>query len=271
MQNQPYPEIAKQLRKEILLMLNRANGSFAGGALSCIDIITVLFHGFMRFNPDDPRKPDRDMFILSKGHASSALYAGLYSAGMIDRQTLETYGLNGSRLVIHPKKDSFPGVDVSSGALGHGLAMGTGAALAARILGSDARTFVLMGDGECNEGSVWENAAFASRQSLSNLTVIVDRNGLQGCGRDEEVLDYGDMGAKFRAFGFTVVDIDGHNYGEIESALAQAVSGRSAKPTAIIAHTVKGKGVSFMEDRLEWHYKSPNDEQLKIALEELSA
>jgi transketolase len=265
-----YTEIAKSLRREIVTMLHRANGSFAGGALSCVDIITVLFHQFMRFNPQNPKDPNRDMFILSKGHSSSALYAGLYSVGMIDRETLVTYGMDGSSLIIHPKKDSYPGVDVSSGALGHGIALGTGSALAARIMGNDARVFVLMGDGECNEGSVWENAAFASRQKLNNLVVIVDRNRLQGCGYDKDVLDYGDMGAKFRAFGFQVIDIDGHNYNEIERALQQALLSDQSMPSAIIAETIKGKGVSFMENRLEWHYKSLNDDQLKIAMEEFA-
>ncbi|MDR2247798.1 MAG: transketolase [Treponema sp.] len=265
-----YAETAKSLRREILIMLHRANGSFAGGALSCIDIITVLFHGFMRFNPRNPKDPNRDMFILSKGHSSSALYAGLYSVGMIDRETLASYGMDGSSLIIHPKKDSYPGIDVSSGALGHGIALGTGSALAARIMGSGARVFVLMGDGECNEGSVWENAAFASRQKLGNLTVIVDRNGLQGCGYDKDVLNYGDMGEKFRAFGFHVIDIDGHNYGEIEESLERVISNDQNKPAAIIAETIKGKGVSFMENRLEWHYKSLNDEQLKVAMGELA-
>jgi transketolase len=265
-----YAEIAKSLRGEIVTMLHRANGSFAGGALSCIDIITVLFHGFMRFNPRNPKDPNRDMFILSKGHSSSALYAGLYSAGMIDREVLASYGMDGSSLIIHPKKDSYPGVDVSSGALGHGIALGTGSALAARILGSDARVYVLMGDGECNEGSVWENAAFASRRKLDNLVVIVDRNKLQGCGYDKDVLNYGDMGEKFRAFGFHVIDIDGHNYDEIEGALRRALSSDQNMPSAIIAETVKGKGVSFMENRLEWHYKSLSDEQLEIAAGELA-
>jgi transketolase len=265
-----YEETAKSLRREIITMLHRANGSFAGGALSCIDIITVLFHGFMRFNLQNPKDPNRDMFILSKGHSSSALYAGLYSVGMIDQNDLMAYGMDGSNMIIHPKKDSYPGVDVSSGALGHGIALGSGSALAARIMGNDAKVFVLMGDGECNEGSVWENAAFASRQKLDNLVVIVDRNRLQGCGYDEEVLNYGDMGEKFRSFGFHVININGHNYEEIEDALQQAVSNNLGKPTAIIAETVKGKGVSFMENRLEWHYKSINNEQLNIALGELT-
>jgi transketolase len=264
-----YVEIAKSLRREIIIMAHGAKVSFSGGAMSCIDIITVLFHSFMRFDSENPRKPDRDMFILSKGHSGAALYAGLYSVGMIDKATLATYGLDGSKLIIHPKKDTFPGIDVSSGALGHGLPLGSGSALAARILGNDAKVYVLMGDGECNEGSVWENAAFASCQKLDNLTVIVDRNHLQGCGRDEEILNYGDMGEKFRAFGFHIITVDGHNYEQLETAFQEAVSNSSGKPIAIIAETVKGKGISYMENRLEWHYKSPNDEQLKIALEEL--
>jgi transketolase len=264
-----YGEIAKSLRREIIIMAHRAKASFSGGAMSCIDIITVLFHGFMRFDPEHPQNPDRDMFILSKGHSAAALYAGLYSVGMIDRDTLATYGLDGSKLIIHPKKDTYPGIEVSSGALGHGLPLGTGSALAARILGNSARVYVLMGDGECNEGSVWENAAFASFQKLDNLTVVIDRNKLQGCGRDKEILNYGDLGEKFRSFGFHVIDIDGHSYEQLEKAFEQAASNNTGKPIAIIAQTVKGKGVSYMEDRLEWHYKSPDDEQLEIALEEL--
>ena len=264
-----YAGLSKAIRREIITTLHRAGGSFNGGALSCADIVTVLFHGgFMRFDPQRPDAPDRDMFILSKGHCSSALYAGLASVGMIPHEALADYGKDGSAMCIHPKRGSYPGVDVSSGSLGHGLALGTGSALAARILGYDSRVYVLMGDGECNEGSVWENAAFAARQKLANLTVIVDRNHLQGCGRDEEVLAYGDMAEKFRAFGFHTLAIDGHDHGQIEAALTEALTYEDG-PTAIIAETVKGKGVSFMEDRLEWHYKSTTAEQYAQAMEEL--
>lgn len=264
-----YETIARNMRGDILKMLNRANGSFAGGALSCADIIAVLFHGFMRFEVANPNSNNRDMFILSKGHCSSALYTGLASAGVIDASELASYGLNNTTMMIHPKRGTSPYIDTSTGALGHGLPLATGSALAARICGTNANIFILMGDGECNEGSIWENAAFASKQCLNNLTVIVDRNGLQGCGRDAEVLNYGDIGEKFRAFGFNTIDIDGHNYSAIETALQQAVSRISDKPTAIIAKTIKGRGVSFMEDKLEWHYKSPSSEQLQTALEEL--
>ena len=263
-----YAEKAKELRRTIVQTLHDANGSFSGGSLSSTDLLTVLFHGIMRTEGVRAGDRDRDMFILSKGHCSSVLYAALVSAGIMSAEALKTYGRDGSVLGVHPKKDSYPGIEVSSGSLGHGLALGSGSALAAKILHSDARVYVLMGDGECNEGSVWENAAFASRQKLNNLIVMVDRNRLQGCGRDEEILDYGDMAEKFRAFGFRAVDIDGHDYGQIEAALRLAASA-GEKPTAIIAHTVKGKGVSFMENRLEWHYKSPNDEQLERAMEEL--
>lgn len=264
-----YAEKAKALRREIISILHHSGGSFSGGALSCADVVTVLFHRFMRFDFNHPNAPDRDMFLLSKGHCSAALYAGLVSVGMIAQESLTDYGADGSAMCIHPRKGSYPGIDATSGSLGHGLPLGTGSALAARIMGYNARVFVLMGDGECNEGSIWENAAFASRQGLNNLIIIVDRNHLQGCGRDEEILNYGDLGEKFRAFGFQTVCIDGHDYGQIEDALEAAVNSKN-RPTAIIAETIKGKGVSFMENRLEWHYKSPNDEQFAQAMEELS-
>jgi len=264
-----YADIARKMRIDVINMLHRANGSFGGSAMSCVDLIAVLFHGFMRFDAyahDDPR---RDMFFLSKGHAGSALYAGLASVGQIEHSELMNYGMNDSKMIVHPKRGTYPYIDAAAGSLGHGICQAVGSALAARILGYDANVFVLMGDGECNEGSVWENAAFASKQKLNNLTVIIDRNGLQGCGRDEEILDYGDMGEKFRAFGFHVIDIDGHDYAAIFDALKLATSRSTDKPTAIIAKTIKGRGVSYMENKMEWHYKSPNDEQLKIALEEL--
>ena len=264
-----YEKKAKELRREIISILHRAGGSFSGGALSCADLITVLFQSFIRFDANHSDSPERDMFLLSKGHCSSALYAALSSIGMIPDEFLKEYGEDGSTLCIHPKRGSYPGVEISSGSLGHGLALGTGSALAARIIGCDARVFVMLGDGECNEGSVWENAAFASRQKLNNLIVIVDRNHLQGCGRDEEILNYGDLGEKFKAFGFNTICINGHDYGQIEGALETAVN-FGDRPTAIIAETVKGKGVSFMEDRLEWHYKSPNNQQYRQAMEELS-
>jgi transketolase len=224
----------------------------------------------MRWERTKVNSSDRDIFILSKGHAAAALYAALASVGLIDKACLEAYSQNGSKMQLHPKKGSFPGIEVSTGALGHGLALGTGSALAAHILGNDAHTVVLMGDGECNEGLVWENAAFAAKQKLTNLIVIVDRNKLQGCGSDEEILNYGDMAEKFRAFGFHSIDINGHDYGEIKNALNQGWENNYGKPVAIIAHTIKGKGVSYMEDRLEWHYKSPNDEQYAQAMKELS-
>ena len=265
-----YEEAAKELRREIETVLHRARGSFSGGSLSIADVMTVIFQGgYLRLDPANPWKPDRDMLILSKGHCSSALYCSLARAGMFPKEELLTYGADGSNMIIHPKIHAFPGIETSSGSLGHGLALGTGSALAARIKGYDSRVFVIMGDGECNEGSVWENAAFAARQKLKNLIVVIDRNKLQGCGRDSEVLNYGDMAEKWRAFGFRVFDIDGHDCDAIDRAMQEAVSGEDERPTAIIAQTIKGKGVSFMEDRLEWHYKSPNDEQYAQAMEEL--
>ncbi len=260
-----YSQKAKEIKHDIITTLYKAGGSFNGGSMSCADIIAVLFHGFMRFKPDND---ERDMFFLSKGHCSSALYCGLVSVGLIDKSELNTYGKDGSKMSVHPKKNSYPGVEASTGSLGHGLALATGSALAAKIMNSDVHSFVLMGDGECNEGSVWENAMFASKNCLGNLTVIVDRNRLQGCGRDCDILNMGDIGQKFNTFGFDVLNIDGHNHAQIEEALKYATQKRD-KPVAIIAETVKGKGVSFMEDRLEWHYKSTTKEQYEQAMEEL--
>lgn len=263
-----YAQKAKEMRRTVIETLHNANGSFSGGSLSSADLLAVLYHGYLRLNPSKPNDPDRDIFILSKGHCSSIMYAALVSIGMMSKDTLKEYGANGSTLGVHPKKGSYPGIEVSSGSLGHGLPLGSGAALAAKVRHSDARVFVLMGDGECNEGSIWENAAFASRQKLNNLVVMVDRNRLQGCGRDEQILNYNDMAEKFRAFGFNAIDIDGHDYAQIDAAFSMAIASKD-KPTAIIANTIKGKGVSFMEDRLEWHYKSPNDDQYAKAMEEL--
>lgn len=263
-----YAAKAKELRRSIVTTLHRAGGSFNGGSLSCIDLLTVLYHGYMRIDTNNPTNPDRDMFLLSKGHCSSALYASLVSVGLMKEERLKDYGVNGTTLGIHPKKDPAHGIEISSGSLGHGLPIGIGSALAAKIRGSNARVYVLMGDGECNEGSVWESAAFASRQKLDNLTVLIDRNHLQGCGRDEQVLNYGDMAEKFRAFGFHVCHINGHDYQQIGEALHEAMTVKD-RPTAIVAETIKGKGVSFMEDRLEWHYKSTTAEQYAQAMEEL--
>lgn len=265
-----YANKAKEHRRLILKTLHDAHGSFSGGSLSAIDVLTVLFDGgFIRVNKDVVDSDDRDMFILSKGHCSSALYSILVGKGIMSQELLDTYGREGSVIGIHPKRGSCPGIEASTGSLGHGLALATGSALASRIRKYDSRVFVLMGDGECNEGSVWENAAFATRQNLYNLTVIVDRNRLQGCGYDKDILNYGNMAAKFMAFGFDTIDIDGHDYQQIHDALTKAVQA-TKKPVAIICNTIKGKGVSFMEDKLEWHYKSPNEEQLQQALEELS-
>lgn len=263
-----YEKKAADIRRLVVRTLHRAGGSFLGGSLSSVDLLTVLYFGYMKIEKGFDAK-DRDLFILSKGHCSSALYATLVLRGIMDESRLDDYGKDGSTLGIHPKKDTAHGIEVSSGSLGHGLSLAAGSALAAKILHSQAHTFVLMGDGECNEGSVWENAAFCSRQKLNHLTVIIDRNRIQGCGRDRDVLDYGDMVQKFQAFGFDAMEIDGHNYSEIDHALERAVQSEQ-KPVAIIADTIKGKGVSFMEDRLEWHYQSTSDEQFQRAMEELS-
>jgi transketolase len=262
-----YKKLSAEIRLGVLKMLYEAKGSFAGGSLSAADIVTVLYHGGYMRKSGGQSSPFKDVLVLSKGHSSSVMYSALKSVGVLTQEQLDTYALDGTKLCIHPKRNNVPGVVFSTGALGHGLAMAAGSALGAKIQGVDSRVYVLLGDGECNEGSVWENIPFAVKQKLDNLTIIVDRNCLQGCGRDVDVLNYGDMADKFRAFGCDTVDIDGHNYTEIETALMNA--GKKGIPAAIIANTVKGKGVSFIEDRVEWHYKSMTPEQYEQAVSEV--
>nr|WP_294492561.1 transketolase [uncultured Anaerosporobacter sp.] len=261
---------ANDARKDIMRMLFLANGSWGGSCMSCIDILTVLYHGIMRVDEKNIHDESRDMFFLSKGHASAALYTVLSQKRFIPREDLWEYCKNGSKLTSQPQYGAYPGIEASSGSLGHGMGLACGSALSAKTMGYDSNVFVLVGDGEMNEGSNWETIPFASKQNLNNFTVIVDRNYLQSYADDMNTLNYGDLGQKFKDFGYRVIDIDGHDYQEIESALQQAVDRTVEKPTAIIAHTTKGKGISYMENKLEWHYKSPNKELYEIAMEELS-
>lgn len=262
-------EFAKQVRIDVAKILNRTNDSHIGGGYSSIDIMSVLYTKILNLDKDDLNNPNRDVFILSKGHIAASMYTVLAHAGIIPFEDLYKHCENGENYAGHTRRYVVPGIEASAGSLGHNFSLGLGTAYAKRIKNYDGRVFVLLGDGECNEGSVWESAMFGSRFNLNNLVVIVDRNMLQSYGSDEQVLNMGDMAEKFRAFGWNTLDIDGHNYDEIYDALKEETSKNSDKPIAVIAHTVKGKGVTFMENKLEWHFKSPNDEQLKIALEEL--
>ncbi|MFH1968268.1 MAG: transketolase, partial [bacterium] len=262
-----YKQIAKEIRKKILKMIFISQAPHIGSAFSAVDILTVLYFKIMNLDPQNASMENRDRFILSKGHAASVLYATLAHRGFFPEENLETYSLNGSKLTGELTNWT-PGVEVSTGGLGHGLPMGVGMALAAKRDNLNHRTFVLMGDGECDEGSTWETAMFASHHKLDNLIGIVDYNKLQAFGRTNEVMNLEPFADKWAAFGWSVKEIHGHNYLQIEEALSN-IPFEKGKPSMIIAHTIKCKGISFMEDRLDSHYKPPTKEQYKLALKEI--
>jgi len=261
-------ELARRIRVHCVEMTARANASHVGGALSAADILAVLYGKILRFDATKPDWPDRDRFILSKGHACTALYAALAETGYFPLEKLETFYADGSPLAGHATHKDMPGVEVSTGSLGHGLPLSTGMALAGRRDGRAYRVFCLISDGECNEGSTWEPALFAPHHSLDNLVVIVDYNKIQSLGRVEDVIDLAPLADKWRAFGWATEELDGHDTRALESAL-ERVPLEAGKPTCIVAHTVKGKGVSFMEDELLWHYRAPLGDLLDRALAEI--
>lgn len=263
-----FRDLAVKIRAHALRMTHRANASHVGTCLSMADILAVLYSGSLRVDPKQPDWPDRDRFILSKGHGAAALYAVLAEQGFFPKEWLETYCQDGAHLAGHITHHNVPGVEVSTGSLGHGLSIGCGMAMAGKRSGQHYRLFVLLSDGECDEGSTWEAALFAPQHHLDNLIAIVDHNKLQAFGAVKEVLDLEPLANKWRAFNWSVQEIDGHDYGQIEDALLK-VPFEVGQPSCIIAHTIKGKGISFMENQLAWHYKSPNDEELQQALAEL--
>lgn len=263
-------EIANDLRIDIVKMIGEAGSGHPGGSLSCADILTALyFGGVMEHDPAASDASSGDHFILAKGHAAPALYASLAHAGYFPREELMTLRKLGTRLQGHPDSNLVPGVEVSTGSLGQGLSIASGLAAGLRLNDNAHTVFTLLGDGECQEGQVWEAAMFAAHQGLDNLVAIVDRNGLQIDGRTCDVCDPGDLGAKFAAFGWDVTEVDGHDIEALVETLAAAKAARTGKPHVVVAATVKGKGVSFMEDQAGWHGKAPNAEQLAQALEEL--
>lgn len=256
--------IATELRKNIVRMHQR--GSNVGSAMSAADILAVLYFEVMNItSPDDP---SRDRFILSKGHAASALYAALAKKGFIDTLLLKDYLADGSGLMGHPCQNTVPGVEVSTGSLGHGLPIAVGMAMAAKHDNKTYRIFVLMGDGECQEGSVWEGAMLAARLGLDNITIIIDANSLQGYGRAEDIQPIETLAPKFSAFGWEAREVDGHNLRQLIDALG-AFPFAAGRPSAVIARTIKGKGVSEMEDKLGWHYFSVPAEKVKPFTNEL--
>ena len=258
----------RRIRGHVLRMVHRASSSHVGTALSIVDLLSVLFFDTLRVDPTNPAKPDRDRFILSKGHGAAALYATLAERGFFPVEWLDTFCLDGGRLHGHADAHDVPGVEISTGSLGHGLSVGAGMALAAQHDGAGYRVFALLSDGECDEGSVWEAAMFAAHHRLDNLVAIVDYNRLQGLGPVEEVLRLEPLAEKWRAFGWEVREADGHDYRELPAVFG-ALPFTPGRPSIVLAHTVKGKGVSYMENQVAWHYKSPNAEQLRQALAEI--
>jgi transketolase len=264
-------ELARRIRIDIITMTYEAGESrrgHPGGALSAADIVTALYFDIMRIRPEEPDWPDRDRFILSKGHACPVLYAALANRGYFDKEQYGSFRRIGGMLQGHPDMKSTPGVDMTAGSLGHGLSAGMGMALSARIDEKRFRVFVLLGDGECQEGLVWEAALSAPKYGLNNLIAIIDRNRLQSCDWVINTIPMEPLDAKWRAFGWNVAETDGHDMQEIVAALDSATRHRGS-PTVIIADTVKGKGVSFMEDNNDWHQRAPDREQFEQALAEI--
>lgn len=261
-------EKALEVRRLIIRSLNAAGSGHPGGSLSSADIVTALYFEEMNIDPKDPRMKGRDRFIFSKGHAGPAQYAALAVRGFYPEEDLMSLRKLGSDFQGHPNMDLVPGVEMSTGSLGQGFSVACGMAQAARLDGEDYRVYTILGDGELQEGLVWEAAMSASHYGLDNLLAIVDHNGLQIDGKNDDVMTVTPIGEKFAAFGWNVIGIDGHDYEQILDAFAKARECKG-KPTVIVAETIKGKGVSFMEGQAGWHGKAPNDEETAIALEDL--
>ena len=259
---------ANEVRKGIVTSVHSAKAGHPGGSLSAADLFTYLYFEELNIDPQDPKKADRDRFVLSKGHTAPGLYAALAERGFFPKEDLVTLRHTGSYLQGHPDMKHIPGVDMSSGSLGQGISAAVGMAIAAQISGADYRVYTLLGDGEIQEGQVWEAAMFAAHRKLDNLVVIVDNNNLQIDGAIDEVNSPYPIDKKFEAFNFHVINIDGNDFDQIDAAFKEAKTVKGC-PTAIIAKTVKGKGVSFMENQAGWHGKAPNDEEYKIAMADL--
>ncbi len=260
-------DFAKQIRIESLKMVYSAKASHIGGALSMADILAVLYNEILSYNPANPNWSKRDRFLLSKGHACVSLYATLALKGFFPMDVLDTYAQNGSLLLSH-SSHKIPGVEISAGSLGHVLSICCGLAYGAKIKNEPWRTFCLAGDGELNEGSMWEAIMFASHHKLEKLILIIDYNKIQAMGNTNDILNLEPLQLKFENFGWAVREINGHKIDELKNTFSQ-LPFEKGKPSAIIAHTIKGKGVDFMEDSLAWHYKNPNEEQFLNALNQI--
>ncbi|NBV44686.1 MAG: transketolase [Planctomycetia bacterium] len=260
--------IAARIRARVVEMSHVAGTPHLGSSLSCIDLLVATYWGPLRIDPQHPLDPDRDRFILSKGHAATALYVTLAERGFFDPALLDTYDTDGGALPEHPGLQCVPGVEAATGSLGHGLPIALGMALAARIERRSARQFVLMSDGECEEGSVWEAALFAPAQKLDSVVVMIDYNKWQATGRSDEIMALAPLAGKWRAFGWDACEVDGHDMPAVHAAVSREPDG-SGRPRVIVAHTVKGKGVSFMEDDNNWHYRIPTADEVRKARVEL--
>ena len=263
-------QLARDIRRSVLKMVHHAQASHVGSCFSMADIMAVLYGGHLNIRPDDPEWPERDRVVVSKGHAAAVVYAALAKVGFFPESWLDKYCDDDQPLAGHVSSSGVPGVEVSTGSLGHGLSIGCGLALGAQRRGSPQRTVVVLSDGELDEGSIWEAALFAGHQRLGRLTAVVDYNKIQSFGSVAEVLNLEPLGAKWAAMNWHVREIDGHDHDQISAVLAEG-DGDDERPCAVIAHTVKGKGVSFMENQLLWHYRSPTDDELAAALAELDA
>ena len=261
--------IAREIRREIVKATAAAKSGHPGGSLSLAEVMTVLYFEEMSLDPMNPQYAERDRFVMSKGHATPALYATLALRGFFPVEELATFRQINSRLQGHPDMKHIPGVDFSTGSLGQGLSGALGMALAARLDHSPRRVYAIIGDGECQEGQIWEAAMAAAHYKLDNLTVILDYNNLQICGEICDVMNIEPIAEKFKAFGWHVVELDGHDFAQIREAICEAKSTKG-QPTLLLAHTIKGKGVSFMENKAEWHGSAPNADQLAQALAELT-
>lgn len=260
--------LARRIRSRLVEMSHVAETPHLGSALSCVDILVAAYWGFLRIDPAQPLADSRDRFILSKGHAATALYAVLAERGFFDARLLASYNEDGGVLPEHPGLQCVPGVEAATGSLGHGLPLALGMALAGRIRGLDYRCVVLMSDGECEEGSVWEAALFAPAHRLDGVVAIVDYNKWQATGRSDEIMSLAPLAEKWRAFGWDAVEVDGHDLDALLAALRRPADG-TGRPRVIVAHTVKGRGVSFMEDDNNWHYRIPTADEVRRARHEL--
>lgn len=260
-------DLVKKIKIGCLEMVHKVNASHIGGAFSIADILAVLYNDILQYSIDNDKDPDRDRVFYSKGHSCSSLYAVLHLMGFFSKEVLDTFGQNSSFLTTHVNH-KVPGVELSTGSLGHGLSVATGVALAGKRKGTDWKVYAILSDGELNEGSNWEPILFAPHHQLNNLVAIVDYNKIQSFGNVADVLNLHPLDQKFKAFGWNVMEIDGHNHSEISAALNKS-NLHAHKPTVIIANTIKGNGVDFMEHQLSWHYKTPDKEQVTNAINQI--